>query len=297
MIDRWKRQAWSAWAGLSGRGARNRRTLYAGARGLRMLTLHETPPPDMDRFRKLVDWCRARHPIAGPEAADDLAEGRFQPAQVEDRVLFTFDDGMRDNYEAAKHLHEVGVRAIFFVIPSFVGRTVAEYHRYHREQGVEAYRIRSDSTLEGLRPAEIREMAAMGHRIAGHNFAHRDLGQLHRVEDLEYEVGRAMDTLSEILGEPCDDFAFGFGQPSRVSQEAAAYLTGRCKRVYACVRGLNVPGRTPRWFLRDHIDLSFPEGFIRRCLEGALDDRLQPEWRELARMGGLLPAARADVVA
>lgn len=294
MIDSWARRAWSVWARLTRRGERNRRDLYGGAFGLRMVTLHDTPSEDMDRFRRLVDACLERHAIAGPESVVALSEGRYEPGDA-DRLLFTFDDGMRNNYDAALHLQEKGVRAIFFVVPSFIGRTVREFVEFHRASGVEAFDLRPDTELSGLSPSEVREMAAMGHMIAGHNFAHRDLGSLSRVEDLDYEIGRALDTLSEVLRAPCEDFAFGFGRPNYLSAEAADYLNRRCRRVYACVRGLNVPGRTPRYFLRDHVDLSFPPGFVRGCLDGSLDHRARPEWEPLVRMGGLLPARRPDV--
>ena len=132
----------------------------------------------------------------------------------------------------------------------------------------------------------------MKHLIAGHNFAHRDLGQLTREQDLEYELGRAIDQVSEWIGRPCDDFAWGFGHSRHLSPQAAAYLSARCKRVYSGVRGLNVVGVTPRFMLRDCVAYEHPFSFIKAALEGALDGHWKRrEWAALEQSGGVLGAA------
>jgi peptidoglycan/xylan/chitin deacetylase (PgdA/CDA1 family) len=131
----------------------------------------------------------------------------------------------------------------------------------------------------------------MGHRIAAHNFAHRDLGRLHRPEDLRYEISNALDGVAELTGVECRDFATAFGQPENVSPEATAYLVERGVRVYACHRGLNVPGKTPRFALRHGFFPDHPAAFTRVCLEGGADLREAGKAEEMLRRVGALPVA------
>jgi peptidoglycan/xylan/chitin deacetylase (PgdA/CDA1 family) len=295
MIDRLKREAAAAWISLTGAGARARREVYAGCHGLRILAFHDTPPPLFDGFRRLVDWVRDEFDVAGPEAAAELNEGR-STAGTRDQALFTFDDGFESNFAAAQYLAKCGVRGIFFVVPTFLDRTMDEYVAWNHANGVEAFRFRSDGSLGGLSHSQVKEMVAMGHLIAGHNFAHRNLGELTQPADLAYEIDRAADAVAELTGQPCEDFAIGFGQPRHASPEAIAHLLRRCKRVYSIVRGLNVPGLTPRLLLRDNISLRHPFSFQKAALRGGVDLQWAPVIEQLKPMGGVLPAAEHTVV-
>jgi len=100
-------------------------------------------------------------------------------------------------------------------------------------------------------------------------------------------------TYAVMMGSPQNlrDFAIGFGQPENLSEQAAAYLLASGQRVYACHRGLNVPGKTPRFLLRHAFSPEHPMAFTRLCLEGGGDRRLAGRVREMVRRVGVLPAA------
>jgi peptidoglycan/xylan/chitin deacetylase (PgdA/CDA1 family) len=288
LMERVQRWAAAQWWRAAGRVASDRQELYDGSTGLRAVTFHETLPEELRLVKRVVDFCRTRLAIASPADGDDLFAGRWRSGE-RDRVLLTFDDGLASNFEAARWLATIGVQAIFFVVPSLVDRTMEEYLRFHERFGVRAHAPRSAPGARGLTTAQVREMMAMGHRIGAHNFAHRDLGSLHDRADLRYEVENAIDAVGELTGGACLDFAIGFGQPENVSDEAAAYLLERCPRVYACHRGLNVAGRTPRFLLRHAFEPAHPFAFTRICIEGGADRRMASRAREMARRVGVLP--------
>jgi hypothetical protein len=293
MIDRAKRLGAAAWIALSGAASRARRDLYRGQHGLRILAFHDTPPRDFAAFTRLAAWVRDEFDVVGPEGAADAAAGCGVPGG-RDQALFTFDDGFASNFAAAEHLAKNGVRGIFFVVPTFLDRTLDEFIAHHAERGVTAFRFRSEGTLRGLSRSQVREMVAMGHLVAGHNFAHRNLGALTQPGELAYEIDQACDAVAEITGNPCDDFAIGFGRPRHASREAVAHLQQRCARVYSIVRGLNVPGVTPRLMLRDNISLKHPFAFQKAALRGGVDFSWAAEVAQLEHMGGTLATAADD---
>jgi peptidoglycan/xylan/chitin deacetylase (PgdA/CDA1 family) len=293
MLERLQRWAAAGWWRAVGRVASDRRELYGGATGLRIVTFHETVGGELEQVKQLVGWWRERFPVATPEEADALFAGRWREDD-RDRLLVTFDDGLASNHEAARWLAGEGVRAIFFVIPSLVDRTIPEYLRYHERFGVRAHPPLAGVDSRGLSSGELREMVAMGHRVAAHNFAHRDLGRLHDPAAVRYEVANALEGVERLTGGECRDFAIGFGQPENVSEEAAAFLLERGLRVYACHRGLNVPGTTPRFLLRHAVEPDHPFAFTRLCLEGGADRRLAQRARQMVRRVGALPATTAS---
>jgi hypothetical protein len=289
MLDYVKRWAAAQWWRSTGRVARDRAELHGGATGLRAVTFHETAVGDLDQVKRVVDWCRRRFDMATPADADDLFEGRWRPRQV-DQMLVTFDDGLASQYEAARWLADVGIQAIFFIVPSLIDRTMAEFVAFHAQGGVEAYPPLPVAGARGLASSQVREMMAMGHRIGAHNFAHRDLGRLHSPADLRYEVANAIEVVGTLTSRACRDFAIGFGQPENLSDEAAAFLLESGHHVYACHRGLNLPGKTSRFILRHSFVAAHPMAFTRICLEGGADLRLADRAREMVRRVGVLPA-------
>jgi hypothetical protein len=262
------------WLRLSGQAARNHKRYYQSLTGLRILAFHGTPDKALPHFQRLVSWCADTFEVGYPEDVDNLVRGCFRPTR-RDKVLVTLDDGHENNFRAAEWLASLNIKAIFFVIPSYLGRSVEEYLRFHEERGIHAYQIGEthDLSMRGLSPSQVREMSDMGHRIAAHNYSHRDLGQLHDHSELRYEVDQSLDALEDLLGVPCDDFAWSFGYTNHISEEAIRFLEGRCKKVYSCLRGLNVPGTTPAFLLRDWISLNHPLVFSKAVIEGSADHR------------------------
>ena len=274
----------------SGRVRGDRLLLYGGQSGLRILTFHETLGKDMWHMQRIVEWCGSRFEMATPADADEIAAGRWP--YDSDRVLVTFDDGWESNFEAARWLASIGVSAIFFVVPSLIGRSADQFVRFHAQNQRAALVPEGSDGARGLSREQLREMREMGHRIGAHNFAHRDLGSLHALPDIRYEIDNALETMGELLGVPCEDFAIAYGMPDNVSAEAISYLKdleSRGIRIYSCHRGLNVPGKTPSFLLRHAWKPVHPMNFTRLCIEGGAD-RHHASWiRLMVRRVGALP--------
>ena len=247
---------------------------------------HSVPSEHFDAFRRLIEWCETQFELVGPDALPQIDATSRKHG---DRMLLTFDDGIGDNFEAAKWLASRNIRALFFIVPSFLDRTQEQYLRFHEDNGVEAYPVGANLSTPGLATSQVLEMKTMGHEIGGHNFAHRDLGKLYCKEDLDYEIGRTTDQLQELLEAKPDTFAWGFGHPQHLSPAAASYLEARFSHVFSAVRGLNVVGLTPRFLLRDNVSFDHPTSFTRGCLLGAMDHVWRTrEWMKLQERSGVL---------
>lgn len=287
-----RRAAASIVLAATGRVRKNRSRFWGGRTGLRIALLHAMSPREFDRFRRIVDWCESRFEFAEPSDADALLEGRFRSG-ARDKLLFSFDDGHERDFPVAEWLARRGIHATFFVVPSYLDRTVAGFLRYHEEHGVQAHDLalgRDHDTVRGLSKSQVREMAEMGHRIAAHNHAHRDLGGMTRPADLRYEIDRALDDLSTLLEGECRDFAWGFGDVHHLSEEATGHLRDLGVRVYSSLRGLNVPGLSPVFLLRDAL---YTDGFAisnRSFLRGCADHLWEEKRRILLERVGPAPA-------
>jgi peptidoglycan/xylan/chitin deacetylase (PgdA/CDA1 family) len=186
--------------------------------------------------------------------ANDFCSGRETPG----RFLLTFDDGYDNNAGFAERLAVRGVSAIFFVVPSLIGRNAAEYLDYHRRQGVEPFMpVDALGSERGLSPVELNAIADSGHVIGAHNFAHRSLGDASD-DDAVYEIDRAVDSLEQILRREVTEFAFAFGFSKDVNGAARKRLQERNLKAYTCLRGWSAVGTEAHLFHRTGIDPTQP---------------------------------------
>jgi hypothetical protein len=128
----------------------------------------------------------------------------------------TFDDGIESQLTAARILHEIGIRACFFVCPGVVGETSRD-----RLLWWSAERLGRPPTRP-LSWDDLEEILRLGHEIGSHTNTHVDLGALSPQEAAD-ELGAAYSTLRKRLGPAsCRHFSWPFGLFSHMTPENAA---------------------------------------------------------------------------
>ena len=189
-----------------------------------ILIFHGTAIDKDDSFRRTVDWIASKRTILHPEEVLNT-DTNSRTTLRKDGVVFSFDDGYDNNYDAAKWLKDMGIHAIFFVIPSLINRTIPEYVQWHLARGVRPDVPRDFlGSRKGLSRSQLLEMKAMGHIIGAHNNAHRSLGKLHHIQDIKYEIVMGKDILEQMLSIPISQFAIAYGHVSDISLKAIKCL-------------------------------------------------------------------------
>ncbi len=142
---------------------------------------------------------------------DQLSEG-FERVDLPSRaVAITFDDGFRDNYEAAfPLLRRRGLTAAFFVTTGWIGRESPEAGDFMSED-------------------DLRELAEAGMTIGSHGVSHRRLARL-PLDEARRELIDSKARLEAILGRPVRWLAYPSGSFSpeiaRLAREAG--YAGAC---------------------------------------------------------------------
>ncbi|HMI51050.1 MAG TPA: polysaccharide deacetylase family protein [Candidatus Saccharimonadales bacterium] len=167
-----------------------------------------TPP---ERFARQMAYLKShefKFYTAGELVEYYLSHQVFPPSGI----AITFDDGCRDNYtKAFPVLHQLGIRATMFVVPSCIGK------------------ISAMPLAEGEAPRphvsreEILEMSGFGIEFGSHTMNHRMVHQI-SLEDTQYEVSSAKRYLEDLLQLQCKTFAYPAGyytpEAERVIQAA-----------------------------------------------------------------------------
>jgi peptidoglycan/xylan/chitin deacetylase (PgdA/CDA1 family) len=119
---------------------------------------------------------------------DDFYEALINRGRLpENPVLITFDDGYKDNYEAARPiLEQYGYVATFFIVTDYVNQ----------------YRIDWD---------QLKDLISKGNSIGSHSVGHRDLSTL-SAEQQEKELKDSKQILEDHLGISIKAFCFPSGK-------------------------------------------------------------------------------------
>lgn len=150
-------------------------------------------------FRKHFKVIPLSAQVAGRDAASELGG----------TLSITFDDGYRDNFEAAAPiLRKLNLPATFFVTTGFIGsQTVAPWDRDL---------VRQPGWMEW---DQLRCLASQGFEIGCHTDSHIDLGTAD-VETVRAELEVSKRKLEDQLGRPARLFAYPFGGRNNISERS-----------------------------------------------------------------------------
>jgi peptidoglycan/xylan/chitin deacetylase (PgdA/CDA1 family) len=169
-------------------------------------------------------------------------------------ISFSFDDFPRSAGEAGADILEAsGWRATYYAAGGFAGGVTHLGEMYDFDQ--------------------LSDLAARGHEIACHTYAHPDLSRLSATGALA-ECARNRDTHARIKGaQPFETFAFPYGEATPGAKRG---LLG----VYRALRGVRPGvnrGRVDRGLLKA-VPLDGGEFGLARALRAIADVRAEPGW-------------------
>ncbi|MEV0589977.1 polysaccharide deacetylase family protein [Nonomuraea cavernae] len=184
--------------------------------------------------------------LVGP-ALDPAAVGPgFRPPD-QPSVLFTFDDGYRDNLEiAAPLLAEFGVKVLLFCVTGELDAA---------ERLGESERAALPPRKSFLTWAEAERFSADGHVLSAHTVGHPPLPELGHAEAAE-QVAASLRRVGERTGGPVRTFAYPYGLiPERPPVPAGVLAFGTVKAAPASwahrplhIRRTYLPvGQVERW--------------------------------------------------
>ena len=158
------------------------------------------------RFESLCGMlARKFNVISLTEASGLVTSGKTIPPRT---AAITFDDGYRDNLDAALILRRFRLPACFFVTVGYVG-TKRAFPWDNPKQ-----------PLPILNWDELRDLERMGFEIGSHTLTHPDLGTA-TPETIRQELSESKRILDKRLRKPVRWFAYPYGGPEHFNQNGA----------------------------------------------------------------------------
>ncbi len=219
----------------------------------------ENPGPE--NFRRLLKDLQRECRLLRIEEAVRMILTREIPA--EPCVAFTFDDGFEEQYTAiAPVLEEFGINAAFFILPGFISGDETFREKLFRE----VFSI--DGFLESPKAPmtwdQVHDLHKRGHVIGSHGMSHISLPGAG--DDRIREEMAAGDLIEAVTGEPCTWFAYPFGKPGGIGEEALALAEQRYQVIFSQSNYRHYFSFGNRVINRRHFEPCWPEKHVRYFL-------------------------------
>jgi peptidoglycan/xylan/chitin deacetylase (PgdA/CDA1 family) len=202
-----------------------------------VLAMHSTPKSHKSSFDTLVEWV-LKHYI--PLAPEDFLLIETNPERYNKGpyVLFTFDDGLKNNLHSAHYLSSRGVRALYFVVPEFIEASNSEeYYIRHIRPNPDRKIDNTSDDVTCMTWEDLKQLQGLGHTIGSHTMTHRLHSEMTE-EEIKFEIIQSKLNLTERLGVPIEHFASPNNTLWSVNRVAAALIKENYKYHHTTIPGI-----------------------------------------------------------
>jgi peptidoglycan/xylan/chitin deacetylase (PgdA/CDA1 family) len=248
---------------------------------LLVLNLHSTPENSIGSLRALIHFLGRHFSLESPEFLERFytAEGRNNNGKP--TVVFTFDDGLRNNLHAARLLEEFGIRGLFFVVPDFFRAPEHEQEHYYRtyiRKDINPHYDTKPEDFRALSPEQLTELKSRGHVIGSHSMSHT----MHHTNDaakMEHEIAGSKRTLDELLQQNTEHFCAPFNSLQSVSADAMKQIKKQYRFFHSTFPGSNALERNSYFIKRVNIEAFWLTGAVKFACSGSEWNRWAPSSR------------------
>lgn len=167
-------------------------------RGVRVIPLYHSVGSEapysipLQTFQRQMEIISARFKLV---RLCDLQEAIASEPEETNIACVTFDDGYQDNYEVALPILErAGIKGTFYIATGFLSKAFPTF------MGPRAM----------MTPAQVRELATLGHEIGAHTVSHQKLTQV-SLESARTEIDGSRHFLENLIGREVVSFAYPKG--------------------------------------------------------------------------------------
>jgi peptidoglycan/xylan/chitin deacetylase (PgdA/CDA1 family) len=230
---------------------------------LLVLCMHSTPLERRNQFEHLLDFLFKHFKPLQPNQLNDYFDGRLKNGPY---VLFTFDDGLKNNLMAAELLEIRNARAVFFVVPDFIRASDSKtYYRTNIRQNIDSTVDHETEDFMAMDESDLKLLLSRGHSVESHTMSHL-LRATNALNDIEREVVQSKQWISQTLSTQCTMFCSPIQTNFSVNAQAKRLINEEYKFHFTTFPGLHADGRDAQLIFRRNIEVHWSLGQIKYAL-------------------------------
>jgi len=205
-----------------------------------VLNLHSTPKKFEKNFRKIIRFLLKHYDFINPCDFYSPMEGNLVSSRP--KILFTFDDGLKNNLYAAKVLEDIGIRAFFFVVPNFINESEngvgRKFYLKNIRPKVNPKFDTEPEDFNALSWHDLKKLHQNGHIIGSHSMSHL-LSSKDDESKLYLELVQSKEEIENKLGISINTFCSPNNTSLSVSEKARKLISEHYAYHFTTFHGSN----------------------------------------------------------
>lgn len=227
--------------------------------------MHSTPERYMSNFNDWIQKLKINYNLYSPDIFDSLLNENHAITNWEKPgVVFTFDDGLRNNRYALQVLEQNGIFGLLFVVPAFYRCPQEEQQQYYRKNIRSEFHAGLDGgpdEVQALNAEELRYWAQRGHVLGAHSYSHT-MSENDSDEKAELETKGAIDAIELDTGFKIRHFCAPFDSLLSTGKHHMDILKNHVQFYHSTFPGSNIERPDPLFIKRVNVELFWKQGAI-----------------------------------
>ena len=231
---------------------------------LRILMFHYIKSNQYQKFEKLIYKLKKNYDIITPNEFDDIILNKKKITS--DKILLTFDDGYKSQYNVTKKtLDKYKIKAIFFITSNFIKINSKDkiFKFLKKNLHVKEKFDKQYHNIKNMSTADIFSLIKRGHTIGAHTINHYNLPSINFKTQKKEIIDIKQILIKKFKLTTINHFAFTFGELKNIDKNSLKLSLNNYKFVHSGIRGNNSSFNNKVLF-RDNCDLhlTFKEIFF-----------------------------------
>ena len=247
-----------------------------GKKDLLVLCYHSTPQHFMHRFEAQYNWYIDQgFTFLSPEELPDFYEGKLSEGPY---LLYTFDDGLKNNLLAARFLQSKGVKAFFFLVPAFYKTPASDQADYYQRVIRPVINPKWEPLHErgAMSMDKHQELMALGHSVGAHTYTHALEASEKDEKELIKEVVGSKEGIQADLRTQINTFCSINQTDWSLNPTSARLVRENYTYHFTTFPGVNQPTDDPLFIYRRNVEVFWGQGMVKF----AMGKRDLSRWKE-----------------
>lgn len=235
--------------------------------GLWVLNYHGTPEVMMEEFKEQFFWLKKYYRIISPDTFSEMMSGN---TAIKGRnLLFTFDDGLKNNLHVAKFLNSQQVSAYFFVVPAFIDCPESEqaaYYSAHIRPNPSPATHPAIEDQMSMSKSDLLFLQSMGHRVEAHTYTHTLVAATSTAENSTREIVAVKQYLLDAGFSPVDSFCSINNSLESVGAREKKLIADHYAYHFTTLPGNNIDNPDPLFIKRINVEVHWLKGAMQYAL-------------------------------
>lgn len=237
-----------------------------------VVNYHSTPKKFSANFERQVKYFKRHFNIISPlELENFFYSEKFETDKCS--LLFTFDDGLKNNLNAVNILEKYQVSAMFFVVPEFIDTPANKQKKYYLQniRPVINYNIdNEDEDFTALSWEELRQLISKGHKIGAHTLTHTLIASKSDIKNSTNEILDCKKIIEKETNSEVNSFCSINNTSVSIGKTEKELIKEGYKFHFTTFPGLNQINKNPLLIKRRNIESFWLQGAVLYAI-GKLD--------------------------